>query len=129
QAEGIDLFSPSGPLKYGEVDLLRIPCDSLAALALLPVSAVELGETWKAADWSLPLLTGVESVEKGSVTCKLESANANEARIRVSGEVSGATTGAAATVRLDGRVIYDREQSLISRMELTQSEKPAVGAV
>ncbi len=129
QAEGIDLFSPSGPLTYGELELLRIPCDSLAVLALLPESAVESGETWKVADWALPLLTGVESVEKGAVTCKLEAVKPGEVRINFSGDVSGATTGAAATVRVDGYLIFDREQNLVSRLELTQSEKRVVGAV
>ena len=81
QAEGIDLFSPSGPLTYGELELLRIPCDSLAMLALLPDSAVAEAGTWKAPDWALPLLTGVESIEKGSVTCKLESLRPGEGRI------------------------------------------------
>ena len=94
QGEGIDVFSPSGPLTYGELELVRIPCDSLAVLALLPESAVQLDETWKAADWALPLLTGVESVEKGAVTCKLESVKPGEAQIKFSGDVTGATTGA-----------------------------------
>jgi hypothetical protein len=129
RGEGIDLFSPSGPLTYGELELLRIPCDSLAMLALLPESAVEPGESWKAADWALPLLTGVESVEKGAVKCKLESVNPEEARISFSGTVSGATTGAAASVRVDGHLIYDRQQKFISRLEVTQSEKRAIGAV
>lgn len=129
QAEGIDLFSPSGPLTSGELELLRIPCDSLAVLGLLPESAVEAGETWKAAEWALPLLTGVEAVEKGAVTCKLEAVKPGEARINFSGDVTGAVTGAAAALHLDGHILYDREQKFVSRMELTQSEKRAIGAV
>ena len=40
-----------------ELELLHVPADSLAVLGLLPDSAVELEETWKAPDWMLPLLT------------------------------------------------------------------------
>jgi len=128
-AEGIDLFSPSGPLTYGELELLRIPGDSLAVLALLPDSAVEAGETWKVPYWALPLLTGVESVEKGEVACKLEAVKPGEARINFSGDLSGATTGAAATVHVEGYLLFDRQQKFVSEMELTQSEKRVVGAV
>ncbi len=129
QAEGLDLFSPSGPLTYGELELLRIPCDSLAMLALLPETAVEAGETWKGPDWALPLLTGVESVEKGALTCKLESIQGGEATVHFSGNAGGATTGAAASVNFEGRLVFDRAQRCISRLEMTQSEKRAIGAV
>ena len=129
QSEGIDLFSPSGPLTYAEQELLRAPGDSLAVLGLLPTSAVEEKETWKAADWVLPLLTGIEVVEKGEIECQLESASATEARIRFKGEVIGATVGAAAALRVDGQYLYDRSQRLISQVEWAQTEKRAIGAV
>ncbi len=129
QLEGIELFSPSGPLTYGELELLRTPGDSLAIVGLLPESAVETDETWKPADWVIPLLTGVDAVEKGGLTCKLESVKSGEASISFSGDVTGATVGAASALQIDGHVIYDREQKLVTRIEMTQSEKRAVGAV
>jgi hypothetical protein len=129
QLDGIELFSPSGPLTYGELELLRIPGDSLALVGLLPDAAVEVEETWKAPDWVLPLLTGIEAVEKGELKCRLESATAEEAQITVSGDVTGAVAGAAAVLRVEGRLVYDRGQKLISRVELTQTEKRAIGAV
>ena len=116
-------------MTYGELELLRIPGDSLAVLALLPESVVEAGETWKVPYWALPLLTGVESVEKGEVKCRLETVKPGEARINFSGELSGATTGAAATVRVEGHLLFDRQQKFVSELELTQSEKRVVGAV
>jgi hypothetical protein len=129
QLEGIELFSPSGPLTYGEQELLRIPGDSLAVLGLLPDSAVDEDESWKAADWVLPLFAGIEAVEKGELTCQLESVSATEARIRFGGDVKGATVGAASVVRIDGHWAYDRIQKIVSRMEWTQTEQRAIGAV
>src|SRR5690348_17331900 len=55
QADGIELFSPSGPLTYAELELLHVPGDSLAILGLLPESSVEPEESWKARSWLLPL--------------------------------------------------------------------------
>ena len=129
ELDGIDLFSPSGPLMYNELELLRIPGDSLAALGLLPDSAVEADETWKPADWVVPLLTGVEAVEKHSLACRFESVSPVEATIRFEGDVTGATVGAAAGLHVDGRLVYDRKQKLATRIELSQSEKRSIGAV
>jgi hypothetical protein len=129
QLAGIELFSPAGPLTYNELELLHVPGDSLAVLGLLPDSAVELDENWKAPAWALPLVSGVEAVEKGEVTCRLESVKANVARIRFQGEVVGAAVGAAADIHVEGHLLYDREQKLVSRIEVTQTEKRAIGAV
>jgi hypothetical protein len=129
QLAGIDMFSPSGPLTYNELELLHVPGDSLAVLGLLPDSTVEPDESWKAPAWALPLVTGVEAVEKGELTCRVVSASAKVARIGFQGEIVGATVGAAAEIKIEGHLLYDREQKLISRIEATQTEKRAIGAV
>ena len=38
QSDGVEVFSPSGPLTVAEVQLLKYPGDSLASLSLLPDS-------------------------------------------------------------------------------------------
>jgi len=129
QLEGTEIFSPSGPLTYNELELLRIPGDTLPILGLLPDSAVELDETWKPAAWVLPLLLGIEAVEKGELTCKLETLQPGQARVGFRGDVLGATVGAAAGVQVEGHLIYDREQKLVSRIEIRQTEKRSVGTV
>ena len=129
QLAGIELFSPSGPLTYNELELLHVPGDSLAVLGLLPDATVELSETWKAPVWAVPLVTGLEAVEKGDLTCKVESLQENVARIGFQGEIMGAAAGAAAGIEVTGHLLYDRDQKLVSRVEVTQSEKRAIGAV
>ncbi len=129
QLAGLDLYSPSGPLTYNELELLHVPGDSLTVLALLPDSAVEPDETWKAPSWLVPLVTGLEAVEKGDLTCRVLSVNSNVAKIGFQGEIFGATVGAASSIQVDGVLHYDREQKLISRVEVTQTEKRAIGAV
>ena len=129
QADGLELFSPSGPLTYGELELVRIPGDTLAVLALLPASAVETGESWKAPGWSLPLLSGQEAIEKGELTVKLESIESDTARISFAGEVTGAALGAPSVVGIEGHLLFDLEQKLVKGIELSQTEKRSIGAV
>jgi hypothetical protein len=129
QLDGIELFSPSGPFTYNELELLHVPGDSLAVLGLLPDTTVELEESWKAPAWVVPLVTGLEAVEKGELTCKLESLQPNVARIGFEGEIVGAAVGAATEIHVGGHLLYDRDQKLVSRVEVTQTEKRAIGAV
>jgi hypothetical protein len=128
-AEGMELFSPSGPLTYPELELLRVPADSLAVQGLLPDSAVEPAETWKPAPWVLPLLTGIEAVQKSQLSCKLERLTAETATISFQGEITGAILGASAAITLEGTLQYHLRGKYVARVELTQTEKRAVGAV
>lgn len=129
KTDGIELFSPSGPLSADELQLLKAPSDSLAALALLPDSKVEIGESWQPADWLLPMLTNVEAAEKSTLKCTLASVDKNAARVDVVGEITGITLGVPAHVKLTGHFIYDLEQRHIRRIELVQTEKRSIGTV
>src|SRR3990172_7008155 len=44
--DGMHLFCTAGRMLFDEIDLLRVPGDSLAALALLPPKPVNVGEKW-----------------------------------------------------------------------------------
>lgn len=128
-SEGIELFSPLGPLTFDELELLRTPGDCLAMQALLPDSKVELGESWQPADWVMPLLTGIEAAEKSSLKCQLEAVTGPAARVSVSGTITGAVAGAPATIAVDGHFVYDLEQKHVRQIELTQTEKRSIGTV
>lgn len=129
QADGIELFSPSGPLTVQELQLLKYPGDSLALLALLPDSKVEVAESWKPADWVLPMLAGIEAAEKSSLSCRLESVDKGNAAIVVSGEITGLALGVPAHVQITGRLLYDLNRRCLARAELTQTEKRSIGTV
>ncbi|HTI50647.1 MAG TPA: hypothetical protein VL475_06845 [Planctomycetaceae bacterium] len=129
QADGVELFSPSGPLTVQELQLLKYPGDSLALLGLLPDSKVEVTESWQPAEWVLPMLAGIEAAEKSKLTCRLESAEKGAAVISVSGEITGLALGVPAHVQITGRLIYDLELRCLRQAELTQTEKRSIGTV
>ncbi len=127
--EGIRQFSPAGPLTYDELDLLQIPGDSLALLGLLPDRAVEPGETWKPAEWVMQTLTGLETVEKSKLVCKLVSVTNFQANVDLDGEVEGADMGTTSKVTLTGSFIFDLKQNCITTVELQQTEKRQPGVL
>lgn len=129
QREGIQLFSPAGPLTYAELELLKLPADSLSVLALLTDEAVEPGDTWKPADWVLQFLTGLEAVEKSSLACKFDSLSGDVARVSFHGEIAGATLGASAVLKVDGHYLFDIDRKFLTHAELTHTVKQSVGTV
>lgn len=129
KSDGLELFSPSGPLTYDELELLRTPGDGLLATALLPEGAVEVGESWKPGDWVMSCLTGIEAAEKTALLCRLEAVDERVARVSVEGEITGVVLGTPAHVKLAGRYLFDLDQRLLKRLEFTQIEKRSIGAV
>ena len=129
QSDGVRFSSPAGPLTFSELELLRAPLDSLAALALLPNEEVEVGEKWTAPNWVLPFLTSTEAVEKSELNCKLEEVNANVARVSFSGEIKGGILGAASEIKVEGDYLYDLTAQRLVQMTLTQTESRSVGVI
>ena len=52
--EGPFLYSPTATLTFDQLDLIRTPGDSLAALGLLPREPVSVGDSWKPESWAVP---------------------------------------------------------------------------
>ena len=127
--EGVSVYSLAGSLRATELELLRRPGDSLAVLGLLPIEEVEVGGEWTPESWVAQTLTGTEAVLKSELTCRLESATANEARVTFTGDVEGATDGAPTKLQLSGSYRYDLKEDFLTHLELTQTEKRTVGAV
>jgi hypothetical protein len=127
--DGVELYSPAGLMTRDEVDLLKIPGDSLAALALLPPGAVEVGDDWKPGHWVNQSLTGLEAVIKSELTCTLKSADDRQATVSFEGEIEGAISGAATTITLNGTYVFDLKEQHLKRLEMTQKEKASVSAV
>lgn len=127
--QGVELYSPSGPMTYSELDLLRTPGDSLAIMALLPRTDVEVGATWEPESWAMQMLPNIEAVLESELTCRLESADQREAKVTFSGKIEGAIAGAATTVALSGHYVYDLKARHIRRIELRQTEERSVGTV
>jgi hypothetical protein len=127
--EGVSRYSPNGAMTRADVDLLNVPGDGLALLALLPKSNVESGEKWSPEAWVLQTLAGIDAVTKSELSCEIESATADVAVVKFTGAIEGATVGAATSVNVSGKLRYDRKGRYVRSVEMEQKEKRSVGAV
>ena len=126
--EGALLYSPTATLTYDQLDLLRTPGDSLALVSLLPREEVAAGDSWKPESWAVQMVCGIEAMTKGEITCKLEEATADSARVTFTGGAEGATLGATTAVQLTGEFTFDRREKLIARARVKQTETSSIGA-
>jgi hypothetical protein len=122
-------YSPSGSMKYEELELLKMPGDILSLLALLPGKKVSVGDTWSTGGWAAQMLTGTEAAETANLTCKLESVTNMQARISFQGNVKGARDGAATQIEFTGHFIYNRKRGYIQKCELTQKDISKEGPI
>jgi len=126
---GISLYSPSGPLDYSDVELLRMPGDSLSLLALLPPGKVAVGQTWAASSWAVQMMTGIHAVSKADLACKLKSVADDKAVIGFDGKAEGARDGAPTEITLKGEITYDLKRKHIAKLTLKQTETSRAGPV
>ena len=126
--EGALLYSPTATLTYDQLDLLNTPADALTLLSLLPREEIATGDSWKPETWAVQMMCGIEAMTKGEITCKLEEADANTARVTFTGGAEGATLGAPTTVQLAGEFTFDRVAKLITKARVKQTEGRSIGA-
>ena len=127
--EGLVRYALNGLLTRDSLDLIDVPGDPLAIVALLPDREVEIGEQWKPAGWAIQMLTAVEAVEESAMTCTLASVEDGLAHVTVSGRVAGVRLGAPSNIDLEGDFEYDIDEKLITTIRLNQTEKAAIGTV
>ena len=127
--EGVELYSLGGALTSNELDLIRTPADSLALIALLPAKEVEIGETWNVPEWAVQMITSLDAISKGTMTCQLVSIKKQVAHIKLAATVQGASLSAVSDVTINGFFEYDLQSRCINQGDFTQFEKRGFGPV
>lgn len=127
--EGIENYSTSTNLNRDTLDLIDLPGDPLAIIALLPLEAVEVGDSWTPNDWVAQMLTGIEAVESHDLTCQVSDGNSISLKVDFSGQVKGQQLGANTKIEVSGAYIFDLRTNHISRAQTEYKIQSDVGVV
>jgi hypothetical protein len=115
-------FCPSGPLTWGEIDMVRTDVFTPALAGLLADKAVKVGDTWQARPSAVQEMTDLERIEEGTLTCKLESivtlAKRRHARVSFTGTIRGLGEDGIAKHQLDGFLFFDLESNHLSYLSM-----------
>lgn len=129
QSESVLTYSAGGPLLRNEVDLLQGPGDPLTLVGLLPTGDVGIGDSWNVGPLASKALTEYETLSHQGLKAKLEKLDDQEALIRLDGEIQGAVRGGEGTIKFDGELFFDRQNSLVRRLVLNREESRKKGHV
>ena len=127
--DGVELYSLGGALTSNELDLIRSPADSLALIALLPTKEVEVGDKWTSPGWAFQMLTALDAIAKGELSCSLTSVEKQIARVTIEGKLEGSALSALSEVKVSGFYEYDLKDRCITQCDFTQVEKRGFGPV
>ncbi|WP_020469951.1 hypothetical protein [Zavarzinella formosa] len=115
-------FSPDGPLKWGEIEMLRTDFVVPALAGLLSDKDVNEGDTWTASETAVRELTDIDKVDSGKLECKLEKVETvgprRVAHVSFSGTLSGVNEDGPMRQKLSGKLIVDVAAKRISYLKI-----------
>lgn len=129
QREGVLSYSLRTLLTRDLVDLLNLPADPLALSALLPSTAVAVGEEWAVPEWAAQMFAGIEAVETARLTGRLLAVDQGTARLGLQGTVQGLQEGTRTTVTVEGEATFDLAGEFLRGARITSRIQSAIGAV
>ncbi len=121
------IYSPMGPLKREQLDLIDVQGNSLLLPRLLPEQPVRIGDRWEIDPSILARLLGLDVVVDSNVTCSLNDVEGQTAIIEISGNVEGAVGGVSSEIEFRAKSNYDLSQNLITWFAVAMREKRAIG--
>jgi hypothetical protein len=111
-------FCPSGPLTWGEIELVRTDVFAPALAGLFPDKAVRPGDRWKADNMAIQELTDLERIDKADFTCTFEKVTTllgrRTAHVQFEGKVHGVGEDGNALHELRGACYIDVEANFLT---------------
>lgn len=128
-ADGPLPVAPTGPLAREELELVAEHFDSLALANLLPGREISIGDTWSIANDVVQSVCHFDGLIKAGLNGRLVSASDKRAILAIEGSAEGVEQGAKVKVSIAARGEFDREKSVIDRLEWTQTDAREAGPV
>lgn len=111
-------FCPSGPLTWGEIELVRTDVFAPALAGLFPDKPVRVGDRWKADNIAIQELTDLEKIDKADLVCTLEKITTllgrRTAHVQFEGKVHGIGEDGNAMHELRGAYYLDLDSNFLS---------------
>jgi len=111
-----------------EIDLINIPGNTAIINDLLNVKGVtRIGQAWKVDSELLASFLTIEAISQSDVELRLTRLTDGQAIVLMSGKISGAVSGVATEIDLNGVLNYDIDERQVSRLDLTIQENRSIG--
>ena len=112
---------------HQELELLQVPASSMAVDELLPTTTVMVGSKYTIDREAARSLLNLSSVETSSVEGELVELTEADAKIRLSGSVTGSVDGVPTNIRVVGKLTFDRQLGFCSWLAMALHETREIG--
>ncbi|QDV71712.1 hypothetical protein Poly24_54510 [Rosistilla carotiformis] len=121
------VYAAQTQLTVEELELLKVPVNSLAIDRLLPNKSLRVNETWEIDETVLATLFDMDAVQKSAVVATLVSFDDAAAKAQLLGTVSASVDGVPTSIQLRGKLTYDRKLRSVSWLALAVREDRELG--
>ncbi len=123
------VYSPTGALTRGELDLVGYHFDTLAVPGLLPAREISVGDTWKITSAVAQAVCNFEGLTEHSLSGKLESLKDGVATFTISGTATGIDAGALVKAKIQATGRFDEKARRVVGLEWKQTDERDQGPV
>lgn len=127
--EGLDHFSPNGPLRRDDLDVLEVQGDTLLLHGLLPTEPVAEGDTWETPPDLWARVLNVDAVSESTVESKITQLTETAAIWESSGKLAAAVDGVTTEIQLRTKALFDRKRGRITQFALAMRETRSISHV
>ncbi len=122
-------FSPHGPLRREELELIDIVADSLLLDRLLPDKPVAKGDSWKLSEPLLVAMLNLDAVSETNVQSAVTDITDSAVNMQMEGNVEGAFGGVSTEIALKAKYRFNRKTKRIDWLGLLVQEKRDIGHI
>ncbi|MCC6509751.1 MAG: hypothetical protein IT423_11625 [Pirellulaceae bacterium] len=97
-------YCPDRPLQTREVDLVRLPINSVVLDQMLPADPVKADDSWSPSERTLADVFQLEAVHSSSIHCRVLKVEAGVATIECNGEIEGSVNNVPTKIKVNGNM-------------------------
>ena len=97
-------YCPSGPLLQREIDMVRLPVNSVVIDQLLPTAPVKAQDSWSPSERTIGEVFQLDAVHNSSIACRVVKVEEGVASIECNGDIEGTINSVPTRIKVNGNL-------------------------
>lgn len=97
-------YCPSGPMLQREIDMVRLPVNSVVLDQLLPTAPVKAEDSWSPSERTVGEVFQLDAVHSSSIACRVVKVEEGVASIECNGDIEGTINSVPTKIKVIGNL-------------------------
>lgn len=97
-------YCPSGPMLQREIDMVRLPINSVVLDQLLPTAPVKAQDSWSPGEKTIGEVFQLDAVHNSSIACRVTKVEEGVASIECNGDIEGTINNVPTKIKVNGNL-------------------------